>query len=225
MATSVTTDLVTHYDLPPSPYFRRANYLRSNFDEGIVRTKAGSRVIILPQELVQGVHQAIEYETGKAWNLVVYLCGRRWGERLLGSVRQEWRQFHHTSVDHIDFSVVQRWLREYFAFHGWGHLEVDFSREDDGLVLFSLQDSVLDRLLSNLSGGYVNEIFCGLLAAWVSWFASAELECIEVESPQHGADKALLAVGIRDRIEAARKARARGGDPSDIWNALGEHRR
>lgn len=215
-----TPNLFTHYDLPPSPYFQRKTYLKSDFSQGLITTRAGSRIIVLPEELIQGIHSAIEYETGRAWSLVTYLCGRRWGERLLATIREEWRYYHRTSVDHVEFAVFEAWIREYFRFHGWGDLSIDFSREDDGLVMFRLKNSILDRLLTDLAGGYVNEIFCGLLAAWVSWFANAELECVEVESPQHGADQALLVIGLRERIEAARKARALGGDPEQIWEAI-----
>lgn len=216
----LANDVVTQYDLPPTPYFQRKTYLKSDFSEGVVRTETGRRVIILPQELIRGVHEAIEYETGRAWNLVAYLCGRRWGERLLHSVREEWRHFHRTSVDHAEFPIFQTWLVEYFRYHGWGEIEIDFSMERDGLVQFWIRDSVLDRLLPDLSGGYVNEIFSGLLAAWVSWFGSAELECVEVESPQLGAERARLIVGLRPRIEAARKIRASGGTTEEMIAAL-----
>lgn len=215
-------DMITKYDLIPTPYYDRRTYLKSDFKEGVVRTETGRRVIILPQELVLGVHQAIEYETGRAWNLIAYLCGRRWGDRLLHSVRQEWRHYHRSAVDHVEFDFFQTWLKGYFRFHGWGEVEIDFSWEKKGLVQFHLRDSVLDRLLAELPGGYVNEIFAGLLGSWVSWFSDTDLECVEIESALNGGETSRLVVGLRSRVEAARKVRASGGTTEEMIEALFE---
>jgi uncharacterized protein len=219
---TISAHTLTQYDLPQRPYYDRRTYLKSDFKEGVLRTETGRRVIILPQELVLGVHQAIEYETGRAWNLVAHLCGRRWGERLLVTVREEWRHFHRSSLDHVDFDFFQEWLKGYFRFHGWGRLEMDFSMERKGLVEFHLYDSILDRLLESLPGGYVNEIFAGLLASWISWFSGEELDCLEIASPQLGAEYARFVVGLTPRIEAARKKRSAGADLEAMMQALME---
>lgn len=219
---TISANTLTQFDLPPRPYYERQTYLQSDFREGVLKTESGRRVIILPQELVLGVHQAIEYETGRAWNLVANLCGRRWGERLLLTVREEWRHFHRTSMDHVEFDFFEEWLKGYFRFHGWGRLEMDFSMERQGLVEFRLYDSVLDRLLASLPGGYVNEIFTGLLASWISWFSGEELDCLEIASPHLGAECARLIVGTTPRIEAARRRRAAGGDLEAMMEVLME---
>ncbi len=214
------TDLLMDYDLPTSPYFMRSDYLQSDFNSGVIRTRSGHRVIVLPEDMIVGIHQALEYETGRAWGLIAYLCGCRWGERLLATVRQEWRHFHQNKLEYLDFEVFRHWFREYFAHRGWGDLQFDFSMEDEGLVQIWLSNSILDRLLTDMAGGYVNEIFCGLIATWISWFAGQELECLEVESPQLDADRARLVIGLRPRVEAARKVRATGGDAQAMLEAL-----
>ena len=85
---------LTKYDLPPTPHFERDDYLSGDFDAGTLTTTFGTRVIVLPEELIRGLHEALEFETGRAWSIVCYSCGRNWGARLMQMMQNEWREHH-----------------------------------------------------------------------------------------------------------------------------------
>ncbi len=214
MATAKT--IPNKQDLPPVPYFYRSTYLYGDFEHGTIVTENDTRLVMLPEELIKGLHQAIEYETGRAWNIVAYSCGRQWGKRLLRTMQDEWRNYHSMQFDHSEYFIFESWIAEYFSFLGWGELEIDFSREDEGLVQFYLQHSVLDHLLADLEDDYVNEIFAGVLASMCTWLSGRELECLEVETPQRGAERSRMIVGLPERIERARKARLNGADVEEM---------
>ncbi len=210
------------FDLPPVPYFFRKSYLQGDFEAGTLRTEHGGRIIVLPEELIQGLHKAIEYETGKAWNLVAYSCGKHWSEKFLRNMQAEWRAYYSQTFEKCDFTIFESWVAEYFKFQGWGKLTIDFSMEDNGLVQFYIENSIFDRLLGDMNDSYVNEIFAGFIAGLSSWLASRDLECLEVESPQNGAARSRLVVGIPERVESARRVRVSGGTTEDMIAALME---
>ena len=194
-------------DLPPVPYFYRSGYLEGDFQEGTIKVETGTRIVVLPEDLLRGLHAALKFETGRAWRIVAYECGRSWGGRFLQSVQQEWRNYYGMRFDDCEYYIFENWLSEYFSFLGWGDLKIDFSREEEGMVQFYLRDSILDELLEEFDAGYVNEIFAGLLASTATWLSGRELGCVEIESPKNGADRSRFICGLPERVERARKAR------------------
>lgn len=196
------------YDLPPVPHFYRDDYIEGDFEQGTLRTSLGTRVIALPRDLVLGLHEAIEYEAGRAWSIVCYSCGRNWGARLMQMMQNEWRAHYRQHLEHMDFEIFEGWINEFFRFNGWAELEIDFALEPQGLVDFYLSDSVLEQLLEGFEADHVNEIFAGVIAAMVSWLAGRELEALEIASPRRGAARSRIIVGLPERIAQGRRARA-----------------
>lgn len=207
-------------DLPPVPYFYRSGYLSGDFQEGTLMLEGGTRMVVLPEDLIQGLHAALKYETGRAWRIVAYECGRSWGGRFLQSIQQEWRTYYGMRFDDCEYYIFENWLSEYFEFLGWGKLEVDFSREEEGMVQFYLGDSILDELLGDFDAVYVNEIFAGLLASLATWLSGRELGCLEIESPQQEAERSRLICGLPDRIERARRARVHDVNSEQLIKAF-----
>lgn len=214
---------ISKFDLPPVPYFFRSDYLKSDFEEGTLTTQFGTRVIVLPQELIVGIHRAIEYETGRAWNLVAHTCGRTWGGRVLKTLQNDWRTYYRQQFEQSEFNIFEAWLSEYFKFNGWGELSIDFEHERYGLVQFYLKDSVLSLLLDEeLKSDYVNEIFAGLLATMSTWLAGRELDCLEIASTKTGADASRFVVATPEKVDAARRARSQGATPDEMLALLME---
>lgn len=215
-----THEKLDEYELPPVPYVYRDNYLEGSFQEGLVRTSAGNRVVVLPEEMLVGLHRALIQEAGAAWSIISYTCGRRWGERLLDTIESEWRSYYGKRFESADFPIFEAWLKAYFSYYGWADLEIDFEQAPEGIVEFILTDSVLEVLLADLDRTHVNEIFAGVLAALVSRLAGRELECLEVESALADAERSRLAVALPERVEEARRVRVDGGSPEKIREVL-----
>ncbi len=211
----------TQFDLPPIPFVQRDDYLEQHLEDGRMKTGAGTRLVVMPEELIVGLHRALHHEAGSAWSLIAYTCGRRWGERLLDTIDREWRHYEGESFERVEYPVFEGWLESYFDFYGWADLEVDFSEERQGVVQFWLADSVFDRLLEDFEGDYVNEIFAGVLASLTSRMADRELECLEIASAhQEDVERSRLAVALPERIEEARRARLDGAATDELLDQL-----
>ena len=210
-----------HDHQPPlRPYFLRRDYLQGDSRLGTIQSKGGHRMIVLPEELIIGLHNAIEKETGHAWSVVAYTCGFKWGERLLKTWIAEWRTFYQVELDRADYVYFQAWMLQAFEFYGWGQLEIDFSLEHEGMIQYWLKDSVLVRLLDDLEDSHVCEIFAGLLAAVTSWLAGRDLAGLEISCAKSGYDRCRFAVMMPDHIERARDVKLQGGAPEAILAAL-----
>lgn len=193
------------------PYFLRPDYLKGSAHEGTIRTKAGDRVIALPEELIQGLHRAIAFETGRALPVITYTCGRRWGARVVRRWEEAWRQSYQERMEASEYPIFENWLVQAFRFHGWGELEIDFSMEDTGIVQFFLKDCVLAKLLADIEEPMVGDIFAGLFASLTSWIVGRELECAQVACEKNGAERCHFVVALPDRIERVRDVRLDGG--------------
>lgn len=199
---------LTAHDLPPIPHFYREDYLEGDFEQGTLTTSLGTRVIVLPSELMLGLHEALEYEAGRAWAIVCYSCGKNWGARLMQMMQAEWREHYRQQLEHMDFEIFQGWINEFFQFNGWGDLEIDFGLESKGLVQFYMKDSILEKILETFEAPYVNEIFAGVIAAMVCWLSGRDLDALEIGSKRLGAERSRIVVGLPERIERGRRARA-----------------
>ena len=149
-----------------------APHLEGDFTEsGTLETRYGTRVVVLPEELVVGLHQAIEYETGRAWKLVAYTCGRKWGERLLRMMQREWRDHSHHQLEHLEYHIFEAWLTQYFrSTAGAARGRLLAGGPGDGAVLPARLDA-RSAALEEFDDDYVNEIFAGVLGATSSWLA------------------------------------------------------
>lgn len=204
----------------PRPYVLRDTYLRTSAFEGTIHTEGGQRVMVLPEELIQGLHRAVEHETGRAAPLILYGCGRRWGERMIERWRGEWRSYYGTDLDEADYAAFEAFLVIVFADHGWGTLEVDFDMAEEGLLEFRLRNSIFARLVTGTDQPVVDHIFTGFFAAIASTFSGETLEAIEIASTRSGAPSCRFLVGMPERVDRARELALDGASTEELLSAL-----
>lgn len=207
---------------PAVPYFRRPDYLQGSAFEGTIRTSAGERLVMLPEDLIRGLHKAIEFETGRALPIITYTCGRRWGQRVVGRWTANWERSYNGILESADYTDFEAWLKDAFRFHGWGDLAVDFSLATHGMVEFRIANCVLPRLLADLETTMVADIFAGLFASLVSSLVGRELECAQVACEKSGAPACRFLVATGARVERARQVRMDGGSTEQIISSMME---
>ncbi|TVR02584.1 MAG: hypothetical protein EA398_07620 [Deltaproteobacteria bacterium] len=212
-------DLI-HDAFRPRPYVLRDTYLRTSAFEGTIHTEGGQRVMVLPEELIQGLHRAVEHETGRAASLILYGCGRRWGERMIERWRGEWREYYDAKIEDADYTAFEAFLVVVFADHGWGSLEVDFAMAEEGLLEFRLRNSVFARLITGTEQPVVDHIFTGFFAAIASAFSGETLDAIEIASTRSGAPACRFIVALPDRIDRARERALDGATGDELLATL-----
>ncbi|TVR03859.1 MAG: hypothetical protein EA398_03655 [Deltaproteobacteria bacterium] len=206
--------------IAPHPFYLRDDYIEASAWEGTLRSASGHKLLVLPEELIIGVHRATEHETGKALPLIMTGCGRQWGERLVRRWEQEWTHFYGHALADADFTAFETWLRLLFEHQGWGHLELEFGLEDEGLLEFRLRRSVFARLLADSPFDTVCHIFAGLLAAMTSRFAETELDAIEIACERSGAPCCRFIVAVPERVESARALALDGASSEQLLAEL-----
>jgi predicted hydrocarbon binding protein len=204
------------------PWFLKKNWLQGSAFEGTIRTRDGDRVVVLPEELLQGLHRAIAFETGAALPIIAYTCGRRWGARMVRRWDAQWREHYQERMEQTEFDMFQAWLIQSFRFQGWGELSWDFSMEQQGVLHFEVRNCVLSRLLADLEEPMVADIFAGVFAALSSWVVGRELECAQIACEKSGAPACRFVVATPERIEKVRNARLEGATTEQMMSRLME---
>ncbi len=206
-----------------APYFERKNYLEADPYTGTLTTPDSRRMIALPQDLILGLHQTLVEETGRAWPIVIYRCGRKWGERMVETWRDEWRDFYGVSFNEAEYAVFEHWLRRLFAHNGWGELTLDFERQSQGLLEFRLEQSVLVSVLESMEASRVCDLFAGIFAALASSLAGRELEAIELSCSHHDEHESCsFMVALPERVEKARRKRLSDASADELLEILQE---
>lgn len=205
------------------PYFWKDTYLKSSASKGTLMSQTNTRLLVLPEELVTGFHQALEYEAGRAFSIIAYTCGKKWGLYTTKRWEKEWRTFYQMAPHEADFAFFEAWLQACFVFHGWGRIEMDFSMERDGLLQYHLTDSVLAALNTSLEEPYVCGLFTGLLAHATGWLCGRELDALEIACVKNGAERCSFVVAAPEVIGEMRQMQMDGANAQRLLQAMRLH--
>lgn len=178
-----------------------------NFDlyEGTVRSSLDSRIIYLSEDIIRGIYDALKYEAGESWGLVLKSAGRRWGRRVSVTLDEELRAVAGRPIDVIGVQEYTDLLENYFAHHGWGVLRIDLSDAPErGIVHAHLTNSIFSATLAKLPGR-VNQMFEGMLAGIFETISGQAIDCVEILNANQSKDLAsdFLLSGT-ERVEAIR---------------------
>lgn len=179
--------------------------------QGTARTPRGTREIYLSTDVLRGVHQALSFEAGEAWGLVMHRCGQMWGERVTRRLWDEAVQHAGTAPDDLGVEPFLAWMRDWFRRSGWGDTVFDLrDAEAHGVVWVTLHFSLFREALDPCPDR-ADFLVSGLLGAFFGKVASQQLDAVELPP---GADPTvvLFAVSGVERIEAVREAIDEGAD-------------
>ncbi|WOO41367.1 hypothetical protein [Rubellicoccus peritrichatus] len=203
--------------------------LESFFDEsgfsidlvaGTVANPAQNRVIYLSEDIMRGIYEALLDETGPAWKTILFNCGRIWGERLCGRIDREMNDLCQNKMETLPLTAFLRFIENYFAAHGWGKMEIDISlTEDYGIVRIVMRNSFFAQLLSDVDD-YVDPIVAGTLASLFSYISGHELGCLEIASPNKGAENTEFVISSNSRLEAVEEDLEGGASADEIVEKL-----
>jgi predicted hydrocarbon binding protein len=180
-----------------------AEQARFDLAEGTVRTRDADRQLFVSTETLYGIYKALDDETGDAWRIVLRNCGHDWGRRLMGRLDTDLRRKLDRGCTDLQLEEFLDTVCAYFAWHGWGRLELDVSRtEAEGILVARLHDSVVAEALAELSGP-TDHLIEGMLRAIIEFVADRDLACVQITG-QRRRDGTLgeFLVSSPDRIGA-----------------------
>lgn len=148
--------------------------------EGVIRTEGADRQLFVSTETFYGIYKALDEETGDAWRIVLRNCGHDWGRRLMERLDTDLRRKLDRGCTELQLDEFVETICAYFAWHGWGRLELDVSRtEAEGILIARLHDSVMAEALAELSGP-TDHLIEGMLRAIVEFVADRDLGCVQI---------------------------------------------
>ncbi|PTQ86570.1 hypothetical protein [Agitococcus lubricus] len=155
-----------------------------NFDlyEGTIFSPANHRIVYLSADIIRGIYEALNYEAGEAWRVILKNCGLRWGKRIATSFDKELRTIANRRLDTLTVNEYLNLLESYFSMHGWGKLSINLGEaERYGIVSCLLTHSIFSSVLHNVEGT-VNCLIEGMLQGIFSGISNHELMCLEIIS-------------------------------------------
>jgi hypothetical protein len=144
--------------------FYEQGYLKHNLRRGAVYNRSGTKMCMLPSELLLGLHQTLEEEVGEMWHDVMGSIGRIWGRRVAERFERETTEYYNRPLHELPMAEFARLLEGFFRYNGWGLLKVDFSLASSGLLGARLENSAYVEIIG-AADRPVDNIVAGLLGA------------------------------------------------------------
>lgn len=187
---------------------------------GTIQNQGGTRVVYLSSDIIRGVYNALEYEAGEAWKIILRNCGYFWGRRVASNLDRELTLLFQTAAKDLPVAEYVRFLEAYFRYHGWGVMELDLSRAvSHGIVVGRLRNSIFENVLAEVPGN-VDYMIEGMLRAMFEHISSASLDCLQVASQKAGAPACEFVVTGAERIDEVRELVESGSPADEVYAKL-----
>jgi len=200
-------------------HFTPAKYFDANVRGGILRSKAGARMITLNEDFVIGLHRALEDETGAAAPAVLYTVGKWWGERFVKQHELELRQLYQNEIGELPLGIWEVVLRRVWALYGWGRIEMSFALQDRGFVEVVVASPFYSDAVGQL-GRTTDHLLAGAIASIVRHLAGRDLEACEVACKSKGDADCRFLVGLKSRVNIIEAWVKQGRSRDDIVGAI-----
>jgi len=126
-----------------SDYFAEGDYVVTDPGKGVMRSRAGTRMVALTEDFLRGLREALDSECGPGADLVLRTCGRAWGADFARRVEKELSEFHGKPLQSEPLGSFEASLTSLFSHHGWGATRFDFTQHARGLIVVAVRDPVL----------------------------------------------------------------------------------
>jgi predicted hydrocarbon binding protein len=180
-----------------------SDLLAYDLREGVTFNPARTRLCLLSTDLLNGVYKALEEEAGPAWRLIFKHCGRVWGQRLCRRLDRECMALAGKQLRDLPLEDFLSFVDRYFAFHGWGRVQLDVSHAPQtGIVEATLANSLFAAVITS-GEEMVDSMICGILASLLGHLSGAELDCVQTACSSQGVELSRFLISAAIRLESA----------------------
>jgi len=169
---------------------------------GTVTNPANIRVIYFSTDILRGIYDALEYEAGGAWRIILHSCGYLWGKNVFNILEKEFKAIAGGELRRQTVGDYLCLLEQYFSLHGWGKLNIVLDDAPQyGIVRASLEYSLFADAL-----GHVNEpvdaMIAGMLRGFFEKISGQSLGCVEAACVRQGAARCEFLISGAERLRA-----------------------
>jgi hypothetical protein len=201
-------------------YFAPNAYIQSDLEFGLIENCQGSRLIALPEVLLQGIYSSLEDELGDSAKLVLFNCGRWWGKNFYRRFVEEVSQYYGKPLAQMEtIEFLQSW-KQCWKTHGWGMIDVDFNYYQQGFLVVELLNSAFAKAVTSAAKRPMCFVEAGILSSFFSQLTGQNLYCIQTTCESMGAKSNYFILGLSTRLKPAETWIEEGKDHDAIMNSL-----
>lgn len=200
-------------------FFAEGEYVTTDVKTGVMRNRAGTRMIALTSDFLVGLCAALETECGPAAAAVLRTCGRTWGRRVGERLAKELEAFYGEPVADFPLSLYEACLTEAFSHDGWGRLRFDFTRHDRGVIVVRAAGAIF----AGLSAGAdkpVDTLLAAVLAGVFAAVSGQPLDCLQTACQACGAAEGVFVIALADRLAKVADWPEKGKTHDDVMAEL-----
>lgn len=195
------------------------DFLRHDEAAGTVFSRNAQRVFHVSEDFILGLQAGLEQEVGDASAVVLYKCGFQWGLADMKKfettmVREYGRDIQATNINFL----METWWWPLQTM-GWGSWELDLTKQDQGIVVVNLFDSVVAKTLGEV-GKPVCYLYAGMFAGVLTHLSRRPLAGIEIQCYAMGATYCRFVIGAEKRINAVEFWLEEGATAGDVLAKL-----
>lgn len=195
-------------------------YYRFDLVAGEIFNPADVRIIYLSADIIRGIHEALSFEAGDAWKVILKTCGHLWSRRVAKSLAHEYRSIAEQDWDTLNVGQYVELLEAYFSRHGWGKVQIILDDAPEyGIVRVSLNHSLFATALNGVEGP-VDFMITGMLQGIFEEISGQTLEAVEVKVPGESAQRSEFLISAPDRINSIESLTEEGAPLDDILERL-----
>jgi uncharacterized protein len=203
-------------------YFAPDAYVRGEMEFGLIENRSGSRLLALPETLLQGLHAGLEEEIGPSSSIVLFSCGAWWGKNLYRRLSEELEKYYGQPLAKMEMVAFLGCLKECWKTHGWGTLDIDLSFYGRGFLLVNIVNSPFVEAAPK-GKRMMGHLEAGILSGFFSRLTGAELHCVQTACESLGAEQGSFVLGISERLKAVSAWLEEGHDRQTILDLLCRH--
>lgn len=200
-------------------YFAPSAYVQGDYELGLLETRLGSRLIALPEVLLQGIYAGLEEEIGQATGIVLYNCGRWWGKSFYRRFLQEVSEYYEMPLAQMEMAQFLSCLKQCWKTHGWGVIDFNFDYYPQGFIVVNTVNSPFAKAAPQ-DKGFACQPEAGILSSFFSQLTGEELGCIQLSCESMGAESNYFVIGLEERVKLAKAMSEEGHDHSIIMDRL-----
>ncbi|ACB51459.1 hypothetical protein cce_2109 [Crocosphaera subtropica ATCC 51142] len=200
-------------------YFSHDAYLQGDFEFGLLENRSGSRLLALPQPLIEALYATLEDELGAGSSVALFSCGRWWGKNFYQRFADELGEYYGKPLAEMEMIQFIQCLKECWKTHGWGTLDIDLKYYQNGFLVAQIVNSPFAQIApQNLRSMCFLE--AGILSAFFSKLTGEDLHCIQTNYESMGANSNMFVIGLADRINPIQAWLEEGHDHATIMELL-----
>ncbi|MEG3438158.1 V4R domain-containing protein [Pannus brasiliensis CCIBt3594] len=200
-------------------YFSPDAYVRSDVEFGLLENRGGSRLLALPETLLQGLFIGLEEELGPSAGIVLFGCGQWWGKNLYRRFAEELENYYGQPLARMEMIEFLQSLKECWKTHGWGTLDIDLKYYQQGFLLLKNVNSPFIEAAPK-GKQMMGHLEAGIFSGFFSRLTGMTLHCVQTSCESLGADANYFVVGLADRLKPVNAWLEEGHDRATIMELL-----